>query len=247
MLRCEQLVKSYDQQLAVNHIDLTIKNGEFVAIMGPSGSGKSTLLNLLSGIDEATSGLVYFNQTAINRLKEKEKEELRQTKMGFIFQEYHVLNSLTARENIALPLTIQKINKNQILERVQMVANDLEIIPILDKYPYQLSGGERQRVAIARALITNPDILFADEPTGALDSKNAHRLLNSMVLQNQIRQITTVMVTHDPFSASFASRVVFIKDGKIFHEIEKGSTSRKSFYEQIIHVSTLLGGEFDAL
>lgn len=247
MLRCEQLVKNYEQQLAVNHINLTINDGEFVAIMGPSGSGKSTLLNLLSGIDVATSGLVYFNQIALDRLKERDKEELRQKQMGFIFQEYHVLNSLTARENIALPLTIQKIRKQEILNRVNQVAQDLEILPILDKYPYQLSGGERQRVAIARALITNPSILFADEPTGALDSKNAHRLLNSLSLQNQVRQLTTVMVTHDPFSASFSSRVIFIKDGKIFHEIEKSTVDRKTFYEQIVKVSTLLGGEFDAI
>ncbi|MEG0284363.1 MAG: ABC transporter ATP-binding protein, partial [Erysipelotrichales bacterium] len=199
------------------------------------------------GIDKVSNGEVLFDNQDFKDLKIKDLEKIRQIDMGFIFQEYHILNSLSARENIALPLTIQKIKKKEILERVQRIAQELEIDGLLDKLPYQLSGGEKQRVAIARALIIEPKVVFADEPTGALDSKNAHRLLNNLATQNKTKGITTVMVTHDQFSASFASKVVFIKDGKIYHALEKGDLTRKSFYEQIIKVSMLLGGEFDAI
>ncbi|MEG0686860.1 MAG: ABC transporter ATP-binding protein [Erysipelotrichales bacterium] len=247
MIKCNNVTKLYGPQIALDGVNLEIDNGEFIAIMGPSGSGKSTLLNLLAGIDKVSNGEVLFDNQDFKTLKIKDLEKIRQLDMGFIFQEYHILNSLSARENIALPLTIQKIKKKEILERVQKIAQELEIDGLLDKLPYQLSGGEKQRVAIARALIIEPKVVFADEPTGALDSKNAHRLLNNLATQNKTKGITTVMVTHDQFSASFASKVVFIKDGKIYHALEKGDLTRKSFYEQIIKVSMLLGGEFDAI
>ncbi|MEG0364989.1 MAG: ABC transporter ATP-binding protein [Erysipelotrichales bacterium] len=247
MIKCNNVTKLYGPQIALDGVNLEIDNGEFIAIMGPSGSGKSTLLNLLAGIDKVSNGEVLFDNQDFKTLKIKDLEKIRQLDMGFIFQEYHILNSLSARENIALPLTIQKIKKKEILERVQKIAQELEIDGLLDKLPYQLSGGEKQRVAIARALIIEPKVVFADEPTGALDSKNAHRLLNNLATQNKTKGITTVMVTHDQFSASFASKVVFIKDGKIYHALEKGDLTRKAFYEQIIKVSMLLGGEFDAI
>ncbi|MEG0569829.1 MAG: ABC transporter ATP-binding protein [Erysipelotrichales bacterium] len=247
MIKCNNVTKLYGPQIALDGVNLEIDNGEFIAIMGPSGSGKSTLLNLLAGIDKVSNGEVLFDNQDFKTLKIKDLEKIRQLDMGFIFQEYHILNSLSARENIALPLTIQKIKKKEILERVQRIAQELEIDGLLDKLPYQLSGGEKQRVAIARALIIEPKVVFADEPTGALDSKNAHRLLNNLATQNKTKGITTVMVTHDQFSASFASKVVFIKDGKIYHALEKGDLTRKAFYEQIIKVSMLLGGEFDAI
>ncbi|MEG0284329.1 MAG: ABC transporter ATP-binding protein [Erysipelotrichales bacterium] len=246
MIKCNNITKLYGTQVALDGVNLEIEEGEFIAIMGPSGSGKSTLLNLLAGIDKVSDGEVLFNNSNLKDLKIKELEKIRQLDMGFIFQEYHILNSLSVRENIALPLTIQKIKKAEILNRVERIAKELEIDTLLDKLPYQLSGGEKQRVAIARALIVQPKVVFADEPTGALDSKNAHRLLNNLSAQNQSKNITTVMVTHDQFSASFASRVVFIKDGKIYHALERGNLPRKAFYEQIIKVSMLLGGEFDA-
>lgn len=247
MIKCSSISKLYGKQLVLSDVNLSVKNGEFIAIMGPSGSGKTTLLNLMAGIDDPSKGEIYFNGNPYFNMKTKMMERIRQSKMGFIFQEYHILNSLTAFENIALPLTIQKIKKREINERVLKVAKELEIDDLLNKLPYQLSGGEKQRIAIARALVVNPDIIFADEPTGALDSKNAHRLLNSMVYQNKNHNLTFVMVTHDQFSASFASKVIFIKDGKIFHSIEKGNLSRKDFFDQIIKVSTLLGGDFDVI
>ncbi|WP_423363168.1 ABC transporter ATP-binding protein [Mycoplasma sp. P36-A1] len=245
MINVVDVTKLYGQELALDNISLEVEDGEFVAIMGPSGSGKSTLLNLMSGIDQATSGSIIFDGRPYEKIKNNEMEKIRQQQMGFIFQEYNVLNSLNVRENIALPLTIQKVKKKEIQQRVEKIATELEIEKYLDKLPYQLSGGQRQRVAIARALIINPKIVFADEPTGALDSKNAHRFLSNLEQQNQTKGITTMLVTHDPFSASFASRVVFIKDGKIFHSLSKGALSRKGFYEQIIKVSMMLGGDFD--
>lgn len=246
MINLHNITKIYQKQKAIDNISLDINDGEFVAIMGPSGSGKSTLLNIMAGIDNPTQGEVLFDNVNYNQISNKELEAIRQKKMGFIFQEYHILNSLSVYENIALPLTIQKFNKQAIVQKVHEIAQELEIDNLLEKYPYQLSGGEKQRVAIARALIIMPKIIFADEPTGALDSKNAHRLLLNLQEQNESKDLTTIMVTHDQFSASFAKKVIFIKDGKIYHTLEKGDLSRKDFYEQIIKVSMLLGGEFDA-
>ena len=246
MIKCVNVTKLYGKQVALDNVSLEINEGEFVAIMGPSGSGKSTLMNLMAGIDNVSHGHVLFAGNDYKLIKTKQLEQIRQTYMGFVFQEYHILNSLSAMENIALPLTIQRIKKNEIRQRVNQIAEELDIASLLNKLPYQLSGGEKQRVAIARALVINPKAIFADEPTGALDSKNAHKLLKNMAWQNKEKGITTVMVTHDAFSASFASRVIFIRDGKVFHSIERGTIERKEFYEQIIKVSMLLGGDFDA-
>lgn len=245
MIKIENATKLYGQELALNGVSLTVEDGEFLAIMGPSGSGKSTLLNLMSGIDSATSGSIIFDDIDYTKMKEKDMEKIRQTKMGFIFQEYNILNSLSVRDNIALPLTIRKMNKKDIESKVDQIAKEVELDAYLDKMPYQLSGGQKQRVAIARALVIEPKIVFADEPTGALDSKNAHKLLNNLATQNKEKHLTTVMVTHDPFSASFASKVIFIKDGKLFHSMEKGKQTRKEFYEQIIKISMMLGSDFD--
>jgi len=247
MIKCENVTKLYGKQVALDNVSFEIVEGEFVAIMGPSGSGKSTLLNLMAGIDKTSNGTVLFAENDYSKLKEKNLEKIRQKFMGFIFQEYHILNSLSVMENIALPLTIQKIKKYEIRNRVEKIADELDITKLLNKQPYQLSGGEKQRVAIARALIIDPSIVFADEPTGALDSKNAHKLLKNLAWQNKEKNITVALVTHDAFSASFASKVIFLKDGKIFNSINKGDLTRKDFYEQIIKVSMLLGGDFDAV
>lgn len=246
MINLHNITKIYQKQKAIDNLSLDVNDGEFVAIMGPSGSGKSTLLNIMAGIDSPTQGDVLFDNVNYQKISNKELEEIRQKKMGFIFQEYHILNSLSVFDNIALPLTIQKLSKDMIVKKVRAIAKELEIDKLLEKYPYQLSGGEKQRVAIARALIIEPKIIFADEPTGALDSKNAHHLLLNLQEQNESKDLTTIMVTHDQFSASFAKRVIFIKDGKIYHSLEKGKLARKDFYEQIIKVSTRLGGDFDA-
>lgn len=247
MLRCENVTKFFGKQKALDNINLIIEKGEFVAIMGPSGSGKSTLLNMLSGIDSPSNGIVVFNNQNLQKIKSNELEKIRQKQMGFIFQEYHILDTLTCGENIGLPLTIQKYKKKEILNKIDYFANLLEIKQLLDKFPYSISGGEKQRVAVARALITQPYVLYADEPTGALDSKNAFQLLNILKKQNEQEKQTIVMVTHDPFSASFASKILFIKDGNIYHTLEKGAESRKNFFEQIIQVTTMLGGEFDVI
>lgn len=246
MLECQNVSKSYGNQLALDDINLKIKEGEFIAIMGPSGSGKTTLLNVLAGIDKVSMGKIMLANHDLTSLSSKQIDNLRQDVMGFIFQEYHILNSLSVFENIALPLTIKKLKKQEIISKVKEIANDLGLSDHLQKYPYQLSGGQKQRVAISRALITNPILLFADEPTGALDSKNAHYLLKSLQEQNFKKGLTLILVTHDAFSASFAQRVIFLKDGKIFHSLSKENKKRKSFYEQIIQVSMNLGGDFDA-
>lgn len=246
MIECQKVSKSYGNQLALDGIDLVIKDGEFIAIMGPSGSGKTTLLNILAGIDRPSNGHVFLDKHDLTTLSSKQIDNLRQDVMGFIFQEYHVLNSLSVLENIALPLTIKRMKKQEIIVKVKEIADDLGLSEHLEKYPYQLSGGQKQRVAIARALITNPVLLFADEPTGALDSKNAHYLLKSLQEQNIKKGLTLILVTHDAFSASFAQRVIFLKDGKIYNSLSRDNDDRKNFYEQIIQVSMNLGGDFDA-
>lgn len=247
MLKVNQLKKIYGKQMALNGVDLQVGAGDFIAIMGPSGSGKSTLLNILSGIDNPTSGEVYFGNMDITKLKPNQIDQIRQAKMGFVFQEYHILDSLTCFENISLPLTIRKVKIKQLTNIIENMAKRLGIQEILEKYPYQISGGEKQRVAIARAMITNPSIVFADEPTGALDSKNATTILNSLRILNDEQKLTIVMVTHDPFVASFSKKVIFLKDGNVYNTFERGNLSKKAFFEQIIQVSKVLGGDFDAL
>jgi putative ABC transport system ATP-binding protein len=216
--------------------------------MGASGSGKTTLLNCISTIDRVTSGHIYLENTDITTLKGKELNRFRRENLGFIFQDFNLLDTLTAYENISLALSIQKFSADKIDKAVKGVARQLGIENVLEKYPYQMSGGQKQRVASARAIVTNPRLVLADEPTGALDSKSAKMLLERFENLNENYGTTIIMVTHDSFTASYASRVIFIKDGKIFHELSRGADNRKQFFDKIIDVVTLLGGDMsDAL
>ena len=249
VLEVKQLEKYYGNKgnltKAINNISFSVEKGEFVGIMGASGSGKTTLLNCISTIDKVTSGHIIIHGKDITRLKGNSLNKFRREELGFIFQDFNLLDTLTAYENIALALTIQKVKASEIDRRVHEVAKKLNIEDILSKYPYQISGGQKQRVASARAIITNPAIVLADEPTGALDSKSARMLLESFEHLNKELQDTIVMVTHDAFTASYADRILFIKDGEIFNEIVKGNDSRKEFFDKIINVVTLLGGELN--
>lgn len=249
VLEVKQLEKYYGNKgnltKAINNISFSVEKGEFVGIMGASGSGKTTLLNCISTIDKVTSGHIIIHGKDITRLKGNSLNKFRREELGFIFQDFNLLDTLTAYENIALALTIQKVKASEIDRRVHEVAKKLNIEDILSKYPYQISGGQKQRVASARAIITNPAIVLADEPTGALDSKSARMLLESFEHLNKELQATIVMVTHDAFTASYADRILFIKDGEIFNEIVKGNDSRKEFFDKIINVVTLLGGELN--
>ena len=228
---------------AIDGISFNVEDGEFVGIMGASGSGKTTLLNCISTIDRVTAGKIIINNQDITKLKGNKLNKFRREELGFIFQDFNLLDTLTAYENIALALTIQKVNSHEIDKKVKEIAQKLEISEILNKYPYQISGGQKQRVASARAIITNPKMVLADEPTGALDSKSARQLLETFEHLNQKLGATILMVTHDAFTASYAERIIFIKDGKIFNELVKGEDTRKQFFEKIIEVQTLLGGD----
>ena len=233
---------------AIDDISFEVEKGEFVAIMGASGSGKTTLLNVVSTIDKVTAGHIYVEGEDITKLKGNKLNQFRRNKLGFIFQDFNLLDTLTGYENISLALSIQNKSYKEQKNKIENVAEKLGITHILNKYPYQMSGGEKQRIASARAIITNPILVLADEPTGALDSKSSKQLLNSFEYLNKELNSTILMVTHDAFTASYASRVIFIKDGKIFNEIRKGENSRKEFFNSIIEVVTLLGGEMnDAL
>lgn len=228
---------------ALNDVNFTVNRGEFVGIMGASGSGKSTLLNCVSTIDSATSGTIRINGQDVTRMKQAKLSQFRREELGFIFQDSNLLDTLTARENIALPLTIARTNAAEISTRVQDVAARLSISQVLDKYPYQMSGGQQQRVAAARALVTDPTMIMADEPTGALDSKSARLLLESLEALNRRLRATVLMVTHDSFAASYTSRVLFIRDGKIFTELRRGDTDRREFFDRIMEVVAMMGGE----
>lgn len=228
---------------ALNDVSFTVNRGEFVGIMGASGSGKSTLLNCVSTIDSATSGTIRINGQDVTRMKQAKLSQFRREELGFIFQDSNLLDTLTARENIALPLTIAHTNSSEISTRVQDVAARLSISQVLDKYPYQMSGGQQQRVAAARALVTDPTMIMADEPTGALDSKSARLLLESLEALNRRLRATVLMVTHDSFAASYTSRVLFIRDGKIFTELRRGDTDRREFFDRIMEVVAMMGGE----
>lgn len=228
---------------ALNDVNFTVNRGEFVGIMGASGSGKSTLLNCVSTIDSATSGTIRINGQDVTRMKQAKLSQFRREELGFIFQDSNLLDTLTARENIALPLTIARTSSAEISTRVQDVAARLSISQVLDKYPYQMSGGQQQRVAAARALVTDPTMIMADEPTGALDSKSARLLLESLEALNRRLRATVLMVTHDSFAASYTSRVLFIRDGKIFTELRRGDTDRREFFDRIMEVVAMMGGE----
>lgn len=252
ILKLEKVEKYYGSKSsltkAINNISFEVSKGEFIAIMGASGSGKTTLLNCISTIDKVTSGHIYVAGENITKLKGNNLNKFRREELGFIFQDFNLLDTLTAYENIALSLSIQNVGVKQMEERIKKVVKELDIENVMNKYPYQMSGGQKQRVAAARAIITNPKLILADKPTGALDSRSAKMLLEKMEFLNDSAKATILMVTHDAFTASYASRVIFIKDGKIFSEINKGENSRKEFFNKIIDIVTLLGGDLnDAL
>ena len=228
---------------ALADVSFAVDKGEFVGIMGASGSGKSILLNCVSTIDTVTSGNVVINGADVTRMKHAKLTRFRREQLGFIFQDSNLLDTLTARENIALPLTIARVPAKETLARVEQVAQRLDIAGVLDKYPYQMSGGQQQRVAAARALVTDPAIILADEPTGALDSKNARLLLESIESMNRQYQATVLMVTHDSFAASYTNRVLFIRDGRIFTELRRGDSPRREFFDRIMEVVAMMGGE----
>jgi len=245
ILKVSQIEKYYGSR---SSLSFEVEKGEFVCLMGASGSGKTTLLNVISTIDKVTSGHIYVGGVDITKLKGNALNKFRREELGFIFQDFNLLDTLTAYENIALALSIQNTNVKEIDEKIKKVASELNIKDVLHKYPYQMSGGQKQRVASARAIITDPKLILADEPTGALDSKSAKMLLEKFNYLNEKLSSTILMVTHDAFTASYASRVIFIKDGKIFKELHKGNSSRKEFFDKIIDVVTLLGGDLnDAL
>jgi len=247
ILKVDKIEKYYGNKgnitKAIDNISFTVDKGEFVGIMGPSGSGKTTLLNCISTIDKVTTGHIRISDVDITELKGKKLESFRQKELGFIFQDFNLLDTLTAYENIALALTIQNIAPDEIHKRIQAAAEKLEIRDVLKKYPFQMSGGQKQRVASARALISEPSLILADEPTGALDSKSSRLLLSSFEKLNGELESTILMVTHDAFTASYAKRILFIKDGRIFNELIRGKDSRKEFFNKIIEVVTLLGGD----
>ncbi|CEN75408.1 ABC transporter ATP-binding protein [[Clostridium] sordellii] len=247
ILSVENIEKYYGNKdnitKAIDNISFNVFEGEFVGIMGPSGSGKTTLLNCISTIDNVSSGNIIINNQDINRLKSKQLDKFRQNELGFIFQDFNLLDTLTAYENIALALTIKGEERSLIDKKIKEVAKYLEIEKILSKYPYQMSGGQKQRVASARAIVTNPSLVLADEPTGALDSKSARLLLERFESLNKDLKTTILMVTHDSFTASYAHRILFIKDGKIFNELVRGNDTRKEFFNRIMDVITLLGGD----
>ncbi len=247
VLRVSNIEKYYGRKgnitKAIDNISFSVEEGEFVGVMGASGSGKTTLLNCISTIDKVTSGHIHISGNDITKLNSKKISKFRREELGFIFQDFNLLDTLTAYENIALALTILKIDHKEIDKKVRDIAKKLNIEEVLNKYPYEMSGGQKQRVASARAIITSPSLILADEPTGALDSKSAKMLLESLEDLNKSLNATIMMVTHDAFSASYASRILFIKDGKIFNELVRGSDSRKEFFKKIIEVITLLGGD----
>ena len=224
-------------------IDLTIYKEDFIAIMGPSGSGKTTLLNILSTIDKPTQGTVLLDGKNVTRMSNKELAKLRKDKIGFVFQDYNLLDTMTLQDNIALPLALGGVPSGQIAERIQALSAAFGIEEQLRKYPYQLSGGQKQRGAVCRALITNPEIIFADEPTGALDSKAGKDLLHCLRRVNDSGQATILMVTHDPHCASYAKDVYLLSDGMMKCRIGRGS-DRKEFYNRIVDLQTSIGGDF---
>jgi putative ABC transport system ATP-binding protein len=247
ILRVQNLEKVYGRRglitKALNGISFDAGRGEYVGVMGASGSGKTTLLNCVGAIDAATAGSVHIENTNLTTLRGAALADFRCRKLGFIFQDYNLLDTLTAFENIALSLTIARYPQRDVENRVREVSDQLGIAEILNKYPAQLSGGQRQRAAAARALVTSPSLVLADEPTGALDSKSARALLECF--RAMVRELgsTILMVTHDPFSASFCDRILFIRDGRLFTELLRGGDSRRSFFDKIIEVIAVLGGE----
>ena len=227
---------------ALHDINFSVDKGEFVAIMGPSGSGKTTLLNVISSIDSISDGTVEISGNEINQLSNKKLAQFRKRELGFIFQDYSVLPTLTVKENIMLPLSVQKMKKDEMEKNYQDVTEALGIYDLSDKYPSEISGGQQQRTAAARAFVHQPSIIFADEPTGALDSKSAQDLLHRLEDMNKQFNSTIIMVTHDPSAASFAQRVIMLKDGDVHSEIHQQSKTKSKFYNEIIQLQSALGG-----
>ena len=228
---------------AVDRVSFTVDKGEFVGVMGASGSGKTTLLNMLSTIDSVTAGHIYYGDTDITELKEDQLADFRKENLGFVFQDYNLLDTLTIEENIMLAMTLQHKGRREIQEECENMLNLLGIADVRGQFPYQVSGGQKQRCACARALINHPRLLLADEPTGALDSRSSQTLLETFTKMNRALSATIFMVTHDAFSASYCSRILFLKDGRIFHELVRGEQDRRGFLNQILDVLSLTGGE----
>ncbi len=246
LLEISRLEKYYGNKSvvtkAIDGLSLQVDHGEFISIMGASGSGKTTLLNCISTIDTVSSGHIKINSQDITNLKQKNLSKFRREELGFVFQEYNLLDTLTGFENIALALTISYIDAKEISIRVNEVVKLLKLDDVINKYPYEMSGGQRQRVACARAVVSRPSLVLADEPTGALDSKSARSLMNTFIQLNKGMKSTILMVTHDTLTASYSDRVVFLKDGKLYTEINRNNDSREAFFKRIIEVVTLLGG-----
>jgi putative ABC transport system ATP-binding protein len=228
---------------AVNRVSFTVEKGGFIGIMGASGSGKTTLLNMLSTIDHVTSGHIYYGDTDITEMKEDALSDFRKNYLGFVFQDFNLLDTLTIGENIVLSMTIHQKSKEEIKDKVAEISAKLGISEILGKFPYQVSGGQKQRCACARALVNNPKLILADEPTGALDSKASQMLLETFETMNRELSATILMVTHDAFSASYCKRILFLKDGEIFNELVKGEKNRREFLNEILDVLSLTGGD----
>ena len=247
ILQAENVEKYYGNKGNLTHalagVSFSVEKGEYVGVMGASGSGKTTLLNCIAAIDTVTSGHILIDGTDITEMGHKSLAGFRRETLGFIFQDFNLLDTLTAYENIALALTIRKRPPREIDARVKEAAGVLGITDVLSRYPYQISGGQKQRVAGARALITNPALILADEPTGALDSKSARALLESLRRLVREKDATILMVTHDAFAAGHCDRILFIRDGRLFHQLPRGEDTGKRFFDRIIEVLSLLGGE----
>ncbi|MGM0110282.1 ABC transporter ATP-binding protein [Enterococcus sp. DIV0187] len=246
LIQVKKVVKNYGSgeniTRALDQVDFEIKSGEFTGIMGASGSGKSTLLNVLSTIDTVTGGQVYFDGTDISTLDEVEVAAFRKKNIGFVFQDFNLLDTLTIEENITLAMSLQNHSKDKIIRRVDQLLSELGIEKIRNKFPYEVSGGQKQRCACARAIANKPMVIMADEPTGALDSKSAQMLLETFVTMNEKLLSTILMVTHDAFSASYCKRILFLKDGQISHELIRGERSRRDFLNSILDVLAVFGG-----
>ncbi|MGN8646899.1 ABC transporter ATP-binding protein [Gracilibacillus sp. HCP3S3_G5_1] len=249
ILKATNISKVYGSRRGIEHkaidnISLTIEKGEFVGVMGPSGSGKTTLLNVLSTIDRLSAGTLSINGEEITRLSKGKLAKFRRREMGFIFQDFNLLDTLTIAENIMLPLTLDGWKVKDMENKLALIAKQLGIDTILRHRNFEVSGGQMQRAAIARAIIHEPAIIFADEPTGNLDSKASKQVMEALSQLNKEKEATTLMVTHDPFAASFCERILFIKDGKTFNELNKGD-NRQSFFQEILNVQSMLGGDTD--
>ncbi|MFD2043002.1 ABC transporter ATP-binding protein [Ornithinibacillus salinisoli] len=245
MLNVKKVSKIYEGKLAyraLTDIDLNIDNGEFVGIMGPSGSGKTTLLNLIATIDEPTTGEILINGDNPHRLKKDKLAKFRRNELGFVFQDFNLLHTLTVEENIVLPLTLDGTKVKEMKQKAKQIATKLGITEIMNKRTYEISGGQAQRAAVARAMIHSPKLLLADEPTGNLDSKSSKDVMGMLETINQKDGTTMMLVTHDPQAASYCNRVVFIRDGKFYSEIHRGD-SRQAFFQKIIDTLSLLGGD----